>query len=242
VILATVLAFSPSSSASEATIKSASQNEATQVYAAADEHAPAIGTLSAGETVTPIAETQGVGGIRWYLVKSRSGTVGWIRQGDSEQSKKADSFFRGLPSEPSASAVPVPTSSVAATAKNAVVVPVTVSGRAIIVPVTFNGSVTANLLLDTGASMTMISRRLANNLALPAIASGLFSGIGGTVNAQIARVDSIKVGDAEVGAMPVSVHDSARFPRFEGLLGMDFLGHFHLSVDSAKRLLVLTPK
>jgi predicted aspartyl protease len=242
VILAAVLALSDTSAAGEANSQAAAPDMAIQIYVSADDNALPIGTLAIGETVTPIAETQGAGGIKWYLVKSRSGVVGWIKHGESEQSKKADHFFRSLPPEPSGIAIPIPTASATAAAKNAVIVPVTLNGGSIIVPVTFNGTVSANLLLDTGASMTMISRRLASNLALPAIASGLISGIGGTINAQIARVDSIKVGDAEVGGMPVSIHDLSRFPRFEGLLGMDFLGRFHVSVDSSKQVLVLTPK
>lgn len=240
-ILAAALALSETSAAGEANSQPAEPDMAIQIYVSADDNALPIGTMATGETVTPIAETQGAGGIKWYLVKSRSGVVGWIKHGESEQSKKADHFFRSLPPEPSGIAIPIPTTSAAA-AKNAVIVPVTLNGRSIIVPVTFNGTVSANLLLDTGASMTMISRRLASNLALPAIASGLISGIGGTINAQIARVDSIKVGDAEVGGMSVSIHDLSRFPRFEGLLGMDFLGRFHVSVDSSKQVLVLTPK
>lgn len=90
--------------------------------------------------------------------------------------------------------------------------------------------------------MTMISRRLAASLAIPSTGAGLFSGIGGTVSAQIARVDSIKVGDAEVSGMTVSIHDVSRFPQFDGLLGMDFLGRFQVSVDAAKKLLVLTTR
>jgi predicted aspartyl protease len=242
VILAAVLALSDTSAAGEANSQAAAPGAAIQIYVSADDSALPIGTMTVGETVTPIAETQGPGGTKWYLVKSRGGVVGWIKHSESEQSKKVDHFFRSLPPEPSGIAVRIPTTSAAAAAKNAVIIPVTLSGGSILVPVTFNGTVSANLLLDTGASMTMISRRLASNLALPAIASGLISGIGGTINAQIARVDSIKVGDAEVGGMAVSIHDLPRFPRFEGLLGMDFLGRFHVSVDSSKQVLVLTPK
>ena len=60
--------------------------------------------------------------------------------------------------------------------------------------------------------------------------------------APVARIESIKVGDAEVSGMMVSIHDAARFPQFEGLLGMDFLGRFQISVDWDKQLLVLTRK
>ena len=75
-----------------------------------------------------------------------------------------------------------------------------------IVPVTLNRTLTANLLLDTGASMTMISRRIASSLPLYPTRSGLISGIGGTVVAQIVRLDSIEVGDAEVNGMSMSIH------------------------------------
>jgi len=212
------------------------------VYAAADDSALQIGTLTAGEKVTPLAESQSGGGIKWYLVKTKSGVVGWIRQKDNEQSKTVENFFRSLRTEPAGIAVEIQSTSAGPARRGAVIIPVKVSGRSVIVPVTFNHSLNADLLLDTGASMTMISRRLAASLAIPSTGAGLFSGIGGTVSAQIARVDSIKVGDAEVSGMTVSIHDVSRFPQFDGLLGMDFLGRFQVSVDAAKRLLVLTTR
>ena len=218
----------------------AAQSE-VPIYATAEEGAVEIGEVAASENLTPIAETQS-GGIKWYLVKTKSGVVGWIRQGQDGPAKRADDFFRNLP--PVAVGIPVQirSGSAAAAPANAVLVPVTLSGSAVIVPVTFNRSVSGNLLLDTGASMTMISKRLANSLALAATSSGIFSGIGGTIHAPIARVDSIKVGDAEATGMSVTIHDISRFPHFEGLLGMDFLGRFQVSVDPAKKLLVLAPK
>jgi aspartyl protease family protein len=111
-----------------------------------------------------------------------------------------------------------------------------------IVPVTLNRTLTANLLLDTGASMTMISRRIASSLALYPTRSGLISGIGGRVVAQIVRLDSIKVGDAEVNGMSISIHEISVNPQFDGLLGMDFLGRFQLSMDPAKSALILSPR
>ncbi|MGH7797683.1 MAG: aspartyl protease family protein [Candidatus Binatia bacterium] len=234
--------ISPAWAGSAETPHAAPATAGIPVYAAADDSALTIGTLAMGEKVTPIAETQSGGGIKWYLVKTKSGVVGWIRHKDNEQSKNAENFFRSLPTEPAGIAVEIQPSSADAARRGAVIIPVHVKGRSVIVPVTFNRSVNANLLLDTGASMTMISRRLATNLALPSSGAGLFAGIGGTVSAQIARVDSIKVGDAEVSGMAVSIHDVSRSPQFDGLLGMDFLGRFQVSVDAAKKLLVLTPR
>ena len=218
----------------------AAQSE-VPIYATAEEGALEIGKVAAGENLTPLAETQG-GGVKWYLVKTKSGVVGWIRHGQDEPSKRTGDFFRAMPPEAAGISVPIRNTSATAAPPNAVLVPVTFSGSSVIVPVTFNRSVSGNLLLDTGASMTMISRRLANNLALAATSSAIFSGIGGAIQAPIARVESIKVGDAEATGMAVTIHDISRFPHFEGLLGMDFLGRFQVSVDPAKKLLVLAPK
>jgi hypothetical protein len=40
----------------------------------------------------------------------------------------------------------------------------------------------------------------------------------------------------------VMIHDFSPDPSYEGLLGFDFLSHFHLSLDLQKSLLVLTPR
>jgi predicted aspartyl protease len=126
--------------------------------------------------------------------------------------------------------------------RGAVEVPIDARGSSVIVPVTFNGSVTANLALDTGASRTMISRRIANNLALYSFTSGRFAGIGGSVTASIARIQSVKIGEAEVADLVVGIHDFSSDPRVEGLLGFDFLRHFHVTLDARKQLLTLSPR
>ena len=228
--------------ASAETHQSLSPTAGIPVYAAADDGGPVVGSLANGEKATPIAETQSAGGAKWYLIRTKSGVIGWIKHADNAHSKAVESFFRSLPHAPPGIGADVRSSAASAAQRGAVTIPVTVNGRSVIVPVTFNHSVNAHLLLDTGASMTMISRRLATVLALPSSGTRLFSGIGGTVSAPIARVESIKVGDAEVSGMAISVHDISRYPHFEGLLGMDFLGRFQVSVDATKKLLVLTPK
>lgn len=213
-----------------------------QVYASADESSEPVGTLLPDEPVKPLAESQGTGGVKWYLVKTQTGIVGWIKQSDSSHSKTVDNFFRTLPRETASTTVAIPNISSAAAPRGAMIVPVNLFRGSIIVPVTFNRSLTANLLLDTGASMTTISTRIAKGLALYTTAAGRFVGIGGVVTTPIARVDYIKVGEAEIGGMAVSIHDFSRSPNYEGLLGMDFLGRFQLAVDPAKQVLVLNPR
>jgi len=42
--------------------------------------------------------------------------------------------------------------------------------------------------------------------------------------------------------LSVIVHDFSRDPRIDGLLGMDFLGQYHIGLDSQKQVLVLSPR
>ena len=66
--------------------------------------------------------------------------------------------------------------------------------------------------------------------------------VGGIITVPLARLGSLKVGDAEVQDLVVSIHDFSPDPRIEGLLGMDFLKHFHVSLDARRNLLVLGPR
>jgi hypothetical protein len=214
--------------------------EGIPIYGSPDESAPPVATLSPGESVAPVAESQG-GGVKWYLIRTKGGVVGWIKQSDHAQSKTLDSFFKSLPPEPSASAQ-IPLASSAAAPRGSIIVPVLLAGRSAIVPVTFNQSVRGNLLLDTGASNTVLSRRLADLLSLRPIASRNFQTPGGRVSASIAPLQSLKVGDAEVNNLTVAILDFSSDPRFEGLLGMDFLGRYAVALDAQRQVLVLVPR
>lgn len=237
-----VLAQSSTLAASAATAPANPQSAPIQIYTSADDNALAVGTLGGGENATPIAETQSAGGVKWYLIKNRSGVVGWIKQTDSEQAKKVESFFRSLPIEAAATSVVIPSVSSAAAPRGAIIVPVRPMGRSTIVSVIFNQSITGNLILDTGATNTVVSRRLAGLLSLHPVGNAAIQTVGGMIGATVARVQSLKVGDAEVTDLPVVIHDFSRDPRFEGLLGMDFLGRYTIGLDMQKQVLVLSPR
>ncbi len=217
------------------------------VYATADESSPLIESVRDGSALSPIGEMTGAGGEKWFMVKTRSGNVGWIKADENSEAKKMDSHFRSLPKDAvmigPASSTPEAATKISAT--GAITIPVKIQGTKVSVPVTFvsgNGSVTGNLAVDTGASQTMISKRIARDLRLQSIASEGRRGIGGSVLVDVGRVDSIKVGDAEAQNMRVSIHDFTLDPSYEGLLGFDFLGRYQMSVDTEKQLMVLTPR
>jgi hypothetical protein len=113
--------------------------------------------------------------------------------------------------------------------------------RRIIIPVTFNDSVTERMLLDTGSPGLMISPKLAGRLGLIDDEDGglviMASGIGGSVPAMLAVVNSMTVGDARAEFLPATI---AEVPsnEFEGLVGMDFLANYRIGIDSNNSLLV----
>jgi hypothetical protein len=115
------------------------------------------------------------------------------------------------------------------------------TSRRIIIPVTFNESVTERMLLDTGSPGLMITPKLAGRLGLIDEDSGglmvMAAGIGGSVPAMLAVVDSIVVGEARAEFLPVTI---TKVPSndFEGLVGMDFLANYKIGIDSDNSVLV----
>jgi hypothetical protein len=115
------------------------------------------------------------------------------------------------------------------------------TSRRIIIPVTFNESVSAHLLLDTGSPGLMISPELARRLSLLDEQGGglyvLAGGIGGSVPAVLAVVDSVQVGDGRAEFLPATI---TQIPssEFEGLVGMDFMANYRIGIDTKNSVLV----
>lgn len=115
---------------------------------------------------------------------------------------------------------------------------VSVRGNKVIVPVTFsyrNSTVQARMLLDTGASLTVIFPSLANRLGIRPehtqrgvgrVADGSF------IEAMHLRVDYMQVGP-KVKQHPEIVVLKQEGPGmgFDGLLGMNFLGDYRYHVN-----------
>lgn len=241
-LVAVVASFGSNVHAASSPPKSAS-NVQVDIFITADETATRIETVSDGAALTPMAEVMGAGGVKWYMVKTPAGNVGWIRTGDNSAARQVDGHFRSLPKE----SMPIgparsPEGGAKTSAQGTITIPIQVRGRHIIVAVTFNDSVSGNLVLDTGAGQTMISKRIANDLRLYATEAATRIGVGGAVAVSTATLDAIRVGDADVKNMRVSIHDLPFNAFEEGLLGMDFLGRFQMSLDIEKRVLILVPR
>lgn len=243
----TVVSGAPRDARAAASAQAPAKVSEVMVYTAADESSPLIESVRDGGALSPIAEMTGAGGVKWFMVKTRAGNVGWIKASDNAAARKIDDHFRTMPKDAisvgPASSAPEPAAKTSAT--GAITIPVKMIGNTVVVPVTFtnaNSNVTGNLALDTGASQTVLSKRIANGLRLFSHDSQSRIGIGGSVRVDVSVVESIKVGAAEAKNMGVSIHDFSPDPRYEGLLGFDFLGRFQMSVDTEKQVMVLTPR
>ena len=104
------------------------------------------------------------------------------------------------------------------------------------------GSQQARLLIDTGASLTMLTPETLKRRGVAAHATGrtgIFNTANGRVSAPIYRLDTLSVGDWQVSNLDVGVLELDD-PQFDGLLGMNFLGHFQFFIDQNEALLRLS--
>src|SRR5262249_41220794 len=111
-----------------------------------------------------------------------------------------------------------------------------VEGSILVVPVTINEQHKTRLILDTGATKTILSPTLVRRLSLQVPEDAIqvrVSGISGEpVTVSLTRVRALTVGEATVEDLYVGVHAVPQLPHgVEGLLGADVLHHFRVSVD-----------
>lgn len=115
-------------------------------------------------------------------------------------------------------------------------------GNSLLIPVTFNNGATATLILDTGASLTVLPKRIAQQLGLVKSGEITIHAANGAAQAYLARLPEISVRHFTVRDLEVAVHDIPNIEPADGLLGVDFLGRFKMSLDSASGELTLDKK
>jgi len=100
-----------------------------------------------------------------------------------------------------------------------------------------NRSVSAILLLDTGASTTVIHEALARRIGLRNMAMGQASVAGGhTIQTGITTADFISLGPKRLDNPTITVIPYyGGHTQHEGLLGMDFLKNFPHTIDTTNR-------
>jgi predicted aspartyl protease len=113
---------------------------------------------------------------------------------------------------------------------------VTITNNQIIVPVSFsNGGleVATQLILDTGATHTVIYRSFARQLNILSVATGQSKVASGqSVLSEVGKVDFMKVGPIQARDFPVIIMSFEGPPiAYSGLLGMDFLSRVEYVLD-----------
>lgn len=119
-------------------------------------------------------------------------------------------------------------------------------GAALLVPVHVNGEGPLDFVLDTGATFTCVSDETARRLRLPEQpAAGVGVGIGGTGRLRLVRIDSLRLGGAVAEDLPACrldlAHAEALGMSIEGLLGLNFLRSFLVTLDFERRIMRLEP-
>ncbi len=111
----------------------------------------------------------------------------------------------------------------------------------VIVEITFNNRVTAPILVDTGSPGLILSASLAREIGLLSEEGNnlfvLVRGIGGNQVAARAILDELTVGPIRERVVPTHIiPDQSR--AYRGLIGMDILSGYTLTIDTARRCLV----
>ncbi|MBN1871781.1 MAG: clan AA aspartic protease [Candidatus Omnitrophica bacterium] len=119
----------------------------------------------------------------------------------------------------------------------------TASGNQIIVDAVVNGSTQVRLVVDTGASIVLLTAEVADSLGIN-MAPGLgeikiIMADGTEAIATPILLDSVKVGKAEVKGVQAALIDRESIGGVDGLLGMSFLNNFIIQVDNNSKKLIL---
>lgn len=139
---------------------------------------------------------------------------------------------------------PAPSGPAAATVTDGVTRIAFAPGSLIMVIAWINGRAPVQLILDTGATRTTISPAALIGLGVtyrdaPKVE---IHGVTGTASAYLVGLESLEVGGARVGPLPVLSHDPQMGGGSQGLLGRDFLNHFRVTIDNARGVVELAPK
>jgi predicted aspartyl protease len=116
-------------------------------------------------------------------------------------------------------------------------------GKPIMVSAKINGEGSAQLMLDTGASVTVINPRVLAGMGIGArdAVRGSVKGATGTADVLFVPVQSIEVGGVRSGPLRVAAHD-VDLGQGDGLLGRDFLDQFTVNIDSTAGVVTISPK
>ena len=113
----------------------------------------------------------------------------------------------------------------------------------VVVPVFLNGRGPYRFLLDTGATNTILSKKVVDQLNIPIGKTQTLLTVGGSVVATKRMIDVIRIGNAQIMQAPVIGADLKLMHtlQVDGIIGEDCLKRFKISIDYAHQLLTIEP-
>ena len=115
-------------------------------------------------------------------------------------------------------------------------IPLERRGDGYIVQVTLNDQATLKLLVDTGASMTALTRESFRRLQrqhFSLLGTRLFNTANGYTRGDIYRASALTLGEERLEDTTVAVLDLRTMDDIDGLLGMNVLRQFHFEIDQS---------
>jgi len=112
-----------------------------------------------------------------------------------------------------------------------------------VVPVFLNGRGPYRFLFDTGATNTILSNRVADQLNIPVGKTQTLLTVGGTAVATKRIIDVIRIGNTQITQLPIVAADLKlmRTLHVDGIIGGDCLKQFRISIDYAHQLITIEP-
>ncbi len=106
-----------------------------------------------------------------------------------------------------------------------------------VIEVRFNDKYVFEMLVDTGASITLITNTMAKTLRIKPKAKGIFKTVGGDVELDMAQVSSIETGGVIKENLYIAIAPTMEI----GLLGQNFSDKYNMLINSADNVIEFHP-
>ena len=234
-VITLVIAAASAVAGAPATGRAIVNGDNVLVFASGSARSAVVARLERGAEVTIEMTTTGPDG-EWCQITEGSAAmpVGFVPCGTLDRMPTPPAG-RASAGAPMPRAIGPPTS-----------VPIHIAGNLSIVSVNLEGRQPAFMLIDSGASSTIITPVMLRLLGLsvaPDAPRRKLAVVGGRrIDVAFVRLSSLSMGSAVVRDVEVGVYDVApQVPVVDGLLGGDVLQRFRATVDAGARRLHLVP-
>ena len=99
-------------------------------------------------------------------------------------------------------------------------------------------------MVDSGAERMMISHNAATRLGIDyahPVRRDPIVGVGGALSVPVVRLDRVRIGGAVVPNLLASVYDLPPLFRADGVIGLNYLRRFRVTLEFDTRELILRP-